>query len=48
MDIQQVSGRQVAEMGETDEASEHNLIGDDARETLTIASLEEAKERSLE
>ena len=42
------SGGQVAEMAEADEACEHDLCGDDARETLTIAGLEKAKERSLE
>ena len=35
-------------MDEADEASEQTLLGDDARETLTIVGLEKAKERSLE
>ena len=34
-------------MAEADDASEHASLGDDARETLTIAGLEKAKERSL-
>ena len=38
----------MAEMAEDDEASEHDLVGDDAHETLAIAGLEKAKERSLE
>ena len=35
-------------MAEADEAVNMTSLGDDARETLTIAGLEKAKERSLE
>ena len=38
----------MAEMAVADEASELTSLGDDARETLTIAGLERTKERSVE